>query len=208
MEYQNLYQDGPPAPPPTPPTARKTTGRARRVAASAAAATVLLGGGAAIGIALTGGASAATTGNSGSTLSSAASSSGIAGGRCHRLTEQALSSGHPVVARRIQALCASPLLRLAIVGGIHGQVTFRAKSGTRTIAFERGTVQSVAGSVVTVQAPDGTRWTWDIVSNTVIRESGHQVAQSQLAVGDQVLVAGQVLSGTNDARLIRIRAAG
>jgi hypothetical protein len=207
MEYQNLYQDGPPAPPPPPPAARKAGGRARRVAASTAAATVLLGGGAAIGIALTGGASAATTSNSGA-ANSGASSSGVAGGRCHRLTEQALSSGHPVVARRLHALCASPLRRLAIVGGIHGQVTFRAKSGTRTIAFERGTVQSVAGSVVTVQAPDGTRWTWDIVSNTVIRQSGHQVTKSQLAVGDQVLIAGQVLSGTNDARLIRIRPAG
>ncbi len=202
MEYQNLYQDEPPPPPPAPPAASKAAGRARRVAASTAAATVLLGGGAAIGIALTGGASAATTSNSGAT------SSGVASGKCHRLTDKALSSGHPVVARRLHALCASPLLRLAIVGGIHGQVTFRAKAGTRTIAFERGTVQSVAGAVVTVQAADGTRWTWDIVSDTVIRQSGHQVARSELAVGDQVLVAGQVVSGTNDARLIRIRAAG
>ncbi len=207
MEYQNVNQDGPSTPPPAPPAARKPVGRARRVAASIAAATVLLGGGAAIGIVLTGGASAATTSNPGAT-SPGATSPGAASGQCQRLAEKALSSGHPLVARRLHLLCANPLVRLVLGGGIHGQVTFQAKTGTRTIAFERGIVQSVAGSVVTVEAPDGTRWTWDIVSNTQIRQSGQQVAQSKLAVGDQVLVAGQVVAGTNDAKLIRISPAG
>lgn len=200
MEYQNLYQDGMPVPPPPTP-ARKPGGRGRRIAASGAAAAVLLGGGAAIGIAMTGGASAATSG-SGSPQYQAATA------QCRSLAAVARRNGHPGAAWRIAALCPSRLLRLAAAGGIYGSITFKAKDGTKTLAFERGTVASVVGSAVTVRAVNGTTWTWDVSASTVIRESGHKVAQSALADGEQVLVAGPVVSGANDARLIRIRAVG
>jgi hypothetical protein len=200
MEHQNLYQDGMPTPPP--PAGRKPTGRTRRIVASALAAVALLGGGAAIGIAITGGASAATSGSDSPRYQTAA-------GECHSLAALARRNGHPGAARRIEGLCRrSPLLRIAAAGGIYGSITFKAKDGTRTLAFERGTVASVAGSVITVRAVNGVTWTWDIAASTVIRESGHQVAQNALADGERVLVAGQVVSGTNDARLIRIRAVG
>jgi hypothetical protein len=202
MEYQNLYQDGMPVPPPpTPP--RKTSGRFRRVAASGAAAAVLLGGGAAIGIAMTGGASAATSGSGSGQQKTAAAD-------CRSFAALARRNGHPVAANHIAELCyRSRLLRLVAAGGIYGSITFKAKDGgTKTLAFERGTVASVAGSAVTVRAVNGTTWTWDVLASTVIRESGHKVAPSALADGEQVLVAGPVVSGANDARLIRIRAVG
>jgi hypothetical protein len=200
MEHQNLSQDGPPTPPA--PPGRTQAGRTRRIVASAAAAVALLGGGAAMGIAITGGASAATSGSGSPQYQTAAA-------QCHSLAALARRNGHPVKARRIERLCRrSPLLRIAAAGGIYGSITFKAKDGTRTLAFERGTVASVAGSVITVRAVNGVTWTWDIAASTVIRESGHQVAQNALADGERVLVAGQVVSGTNDARLIRIRAVG
>ncbi len=200
MEYENLYQDGMPVPPP--PAPRRKTGRVRRIAAVGAAAAVLLAGGAAIGIAMTGGASAATSG-SGSPQHQAAAA------ECQSLAALVRSDGHPIAAQRIEALChRSRLLRMVAAGGIYGSITFKAKDGFRTLAFERGTVASVVGSVITVRAVNGTTWTWDVTASTVIRESGQTVAPSSLADGERVLVAGQVVSGANDARLIRIRAVG
>jgi hypothetical protein len=201
MEYQNLYQDGGPAPEPTAPPSRKPASRTRRIAVSVAAAAVLFGGGAAAGIAMTGGAAAATG-------DSAAAQQHTAAARCDRLAAGVLGTGHPAAARRIKALCRYPLLRLAAIGGLHGSVTFKAKGGTRTLAFERGTVTSVTGSVLTVRAADGTTWAWAIVPATAVRQGGGKVARSTLADGDQILVAGPVVSGTRDARLIRIRSGG
>jgi hypothetical protein len=183
--------------------ARTRPGRVRRIAATIAAGAVLMGSGVAIGVALTGGASAATGGAS--TAASAAAQQ--AGHRCARLVAALEESGQPAAARRLHALCDSPLLRLA-AAGIHGEVTYKAKGGFRTLAFERGTVESAGPSAVTVQAADGTTWTWDIVPSTVVRQDGKKVAAGTLAKGDQVLVAGPVVAGVNDARLIRIRTAG
>jgi hypothetical protein len=171
----------------------------RRVAATVGAAAVLMGSGVGIGIALTGGASAATSSSSPAARPVAA--------RCSRLAARLRSGGHPRAARNVRALCDSPALRLALRGGIHGQVTFKAKDGFRTLVFERGTVASVAGQLVTVRAADGTTWAWQLVTGSVVRESGAKVAASKLTAGEQVLVVGQVANGANDARLIRIRPA-
>jgi hypothetical protein len=96
------------------------------------------------------------------------------------------------------------LVHAALLRGIDGQITVRAPSGLRTLAFERGTVQSLSGSAVTVRATDGTTWTWDLVSSTVVREKGSQQQRSVLAQGQAVWVGGQVTSGARDARLIVI----
>jgi hypothetical protein len=88
-------------------------------------------------------------------------------------------------------------------------VTFKGKSSSpKTIAFERGTVESVTGSAVTVKAPDGTMWTWDLTASTTVRAAGQDTAQAKLATGDRIFVGGPVVSGARDARLIRIRATG
>jgi hypothetical protein len=168
--------------------------------ASSAAAGVLLAGGAVIGIALTGGASAATGSPAASTSSSAGSCQMPATGLRH--------GGHRAAARRVAARRHLAALRVAAAGGLYGQITFKGKNCTRTLAFERGTVESVSGSAVTVQAADGVAWTWDLVAGTVVRESGHAVAPSTLASGERVLVVGPILNGTKDARFVRIKAAG
>jgi len=46
------------------------------------------------------------------------------------------------------------LRRLLRSGAEHGQITFKTKKGTRTVAFERGLVQSATSSSVVVKAAD------------------------------------------------------
>jgi hypothetical protein len=193
------------------------SGRTRRFVTTAAVGAVLLGSGTAIGVALTGGASAATGSPPVSTATAAAAaspspgastgSSGAAGNasKCAKLAEELVLKNHLKLAAQLHALCTNPLVRLALVGGEHGTVTFESKSGTTTAVFERGTVQSDTGSVITVTAPDGTTWTWNITSSTAIRQAG---SKATVATGDQVFVAGTLVSGANDARLIRINGTG
>ena len=100
------------------------------------------------------------------------------------------------------------LFRVALLRGIDGQVTVRTAHGLRALAFERGTVQSATGATVVVRATDGTTWTWDLVSDTVVREHGAKVQRSALATGQSVWVGGPVVSGAKDARLIVIAPPG
>ena len=100
------------------------------------------------------------------------------------------------------------LARLRALGGVDGDFTFRNATGFHTLAFERGTIQSVNGSNAVIRAPDGTTWTWLIVSNTVVRQDGRKTTTSALAAGETVFAGGPVVNGTKDARLIVIRPGG
>jgi mucin-2 len=191
------------------------SGRTRRIVTTSAVSAVLLASGTAIGIALTGGASAAVSPGSTPGASTAASTSpgttspgttspGTKTSRCATIVNEALNSNHDRLARALHAFCTRPLVRLALVGGEHGTVTFGGKAGARTVAFERGTVKSDSGSTITVTAADGTTWTWDITSSTVIRQAGSKVAASAITTGERVFVGGTVVNGANDAQLIRI----
>jgi hypothetical protein len=194
------------------------SGRAKRIITASAAAAVLFGTGTAIGIAATGGASAATTAppvdtatstpaatpstsTSAGTSTGTGTNTGTGTSRCTKLVEELVLGNHLRLAARLHALCTHPLLRLALVGGEHGTVTFNSKSGPVTAVFERGTVESDTGSVITVTAKDGTTWTWDLVTNTVVRQDGQTAT---VGTGDQVFVVGTQVSGVNNARLIRI----
>jgi hypothetical protein len=189
------------------------SGRTKRIVTASAAAAVLFGTGTAIGVAVTGGAAASTTAPpvdtatnapaaTPSTSTSAGTSTGTATSRCTKLVEELVLGNHLKLATRLHALCTHPLLRLALVGGEHGTVTFNSKSGPVTAVFERGTVESDSGSVITVTAQDGTTWSWDLVTNAVVRQNGQAAT---VATGDQVFVVGTQASGVNNARLIRIR---
>ncbi|HXZ65559.1 MAG TPA: hypothetical protein VEH05_12540 [Streptosporangiaceae bacterium] len=197
-------------------------GRARRFLLTAAAGAVLLGGGTAIGIVLTGGASAATssppvdtatTSASPSTSPSSSTGTGVgagsgtgAAGKCKTLAEALLLTNHARLAAELHALCTHPVLGVVLFGGEYGTVTYRGKSGPTTVAFERGTVESDIGSVITVTSPDGSMtWSWNIAPNTVIRQDGSPATVSD---GDTVLVVGTVAGGANNARLIRITSTG
>ena len=97
------------------------------------------------------------------------------------------------------------LARLRLLGGMYGQYTFQTKTGSHTLAFERGTVTSVSGADVVIRAANGTTWTWEITGTSVVREHGTKESRSTLAQGQAVLAAGPVAGGAKDARVIVIR---
>jgi len=197
-----------PAEPGAVPAASRRFGRTKRIAATVAASVALLGSGAAIGIALTGGASASTATSPPAGSRAAGTRAGTAAAKCAKVAAKLRESGHQALAVHLHAFCTNPLVRLALVGGEYGQVTFKGKTGPKTATFERGTVESVTSSTVTIKAPDGTTWTWDLIAGTNIRAAGQGNAHASLAAGDRVLVLGQLVSGGRDARLIRIGATG
>jgi hypothetical protein len=165
--------------------------------------------------ATTAGASAAATG--GPATGTGAAAAGPVARRCARAVAAARAArltGHPVAARRAATaavvrchLLRRRIIRFFLLRGIDGQFTFRTAKGTiRTLAYERGVIESVNGSTsIVVQGEDGTTSTWDLVSNTVVREQGGKVSESSLADGEPVWVGGPVVNGTRDARLIFIR---
>jgi hypothetical protein len=156
----------------------------------------------------------ALTSSSGTGTSAATAGTATAGHPCAnavKAARAARAAGHAARAARRAAggRCLGwrhRLARVALLRGIDGQFTFRGKGGTiRTLAFQRGVVQSASGSTVVVHAADGTTWTWDLVSSTVVRENGSKTAASALATGEPVWVGGPVVSGAKDARLVVIR---
>jgi hypothetical protein len=141
---------------------------------------------------------------SGTTLSTTTSSS-TATRPCLNRAKKLKAAGHPVAARAVLRLCGHALRRLRLLGGIHGQFTFETKSGPRTIAYERGVIESISGSNVVVQAKDGTTWTWVLGSSTTIRRGGQKSAASALSDGQHVFAGGSVISGGYDAKLIVVK---
>jgi hypothetical protein len=155
------------------------------------------------GFLLGGGITLAAVSGGGNTGASAASA---ASGTQAAALNSALSAaaGNPTVpAARIRWA----LGRLRRLGGVEGTVTFHSKTGFHTLSFERGTIQSVSGSDIVIKSPDGTTWTWQIVSDTVVRKNGSKTTTSALSAGETAFAGGPVVSGARDARLIVIRSA-
>ncbi len=181
------------------PGSGRSTGRGRLIA-GAAAATVLVGG-AAFGAVtmLSGSPAAAVTGPTGqaAVLSDALTTAATPAATASSTT----ASSATTQTRHLR----DALARLRRLGGIDGQFTFETKAGPKTLAFERGTIQSVSGVDVVVRAKDGTTWSWTLVTDSVVREDGTKTTTSSLAAGDLVFVGGPVVHGTHDARLIVIR---
>ena len=149
---------------------------------------------------LAGGGIALAVSGSGTPVASASTSSQAADLNSALSTASAASSSVPAARVRLA------LARLRRLGGVDGEFTYHNKTGFHTLAFERGTIQSVSGSDVVVKASDGTTWAWTIVSDTVVRKGGSKTTASALAAGETVFAGGPVVNGARDARLIVIRA--
>jgi hypothetical protein len=185
-------------------TAGRTTGRGRLIA-GAAAATVLVGGAAFGAVTMLNGSSAvASTGPTGqaAVLNDALTTASTPGTTASNGSSSSTTAG--ATTTQVRHL-RDAVARLRRLGGIDGQFTFETKTGAKTLAFERGTIQSVAGQDVVVKAKDGTTWNWTLVTDSVVRQDGTKTTTSSLAAGDLVFVAGPVVSGSHDARLIVIR---
>jgi hypothetical protein len=196
--------------------ARDRRGRMIRWGTGVTLAGFLAGGGIALAVlggsnpaaAPSGGSSPAAVVSAGSSPASAgsgASRSGQAEGvTLNAALNTASSTSSTVPLPRLRAALA----RLRALGGVDGEFTFHNSTGYHTLAFERGSIQSVSGSDVVVRAPDGTIWTWLIVSDTVVRQDGGKTSAGALVSGQAVFVGGPVINGAKDARLIVIRSSG
>jgi hypothetical protein len=158
---------------------------------------------------LAGGAFAlAATGGSASPAASPSSPSSQASKQVSDQQLNALLSASGTNSAASQATARhSALGRLRRLGGMYGSFTYRTASGDSTLAFERGTVESVTSSDIVVRAPDGTTMTWLLVSDTVVRDHGKS-STSALSDGQLIFVGGPVVSGARDARLIVVRTGG
>jgi hypothetical protein len=158
---------------------------------------------------------ATVAGGAGASASGAAAGAGAKAPVCARArhaSRVARRSGMPRLARRIGVgaarcrLARRRVFAFFLLRGVDGQFTIQTKQGTKTLAYERGVIQSVsAGKSITVKASDGTTWTWDLVSTTVIRDRQGKLSQSSLTSGTTVWVGGPVAQGAKDARLIVVR---
>ncbi len=148
--------------------------------------------------------SASSPASAATTDSIAAGTTAAAAHPCLSRAAKLRAAGHRIAARDALRRC-HPLRRIRALGGIHGQFTFETKNGPRTVAYQRGVIGSVTSTGVVVQAKDNTTWTWELKSDTVVRENGSRASTSALSDGERVFVAGPVASGTYDARVIVIR---
>ena len=176
----------------------RTGGRGRMIAGGVAAAVLV--GGAAFG-AVTMLSSSPATAASGPTGQAAVLNDALTTAATTGTTSGSSAASTTTQTRHVR----DALARLRRLGGIDGQFTFETKAGPKTLAFERGTIQSVSGKDVVVRAKDGTTWNWTLVSDSVVRQDGTKATSSALSAGELVFVGGPVIRGSHDARLIVIR---
>jgi hypothetical protein len=84
----------------------------------------------------------------------------------------------------------------------HGQVTFATRNGQKTLVFARGAIQDVSATSMVVKAADGTTWTWNLASSTIVKRDGHRTNAAALSAGQKVLVVGQLAGGADEARRV------
>ena len=141
-----------------------------------------------------------------------AAASGTVCAKARGVARAAGRKGLPRLERRIALgaarcrLARHRVLAFFLLRGVDGQFTIQTRQGLKTLAYERGVIQTVdAGKSVVVQATDGTTWTWNLVATTVVRDQQGKVPQSSLVAGTPVWVGGPVVQNAKDARLIVLR---
>jgi hypothetical protein len=171
-------------------------GRRRRWAAVLAVTAVVVGGGAFAAAEAASGSPAATTARAATATQATA-------------TQATATQAASTQAAVLNSVLSGPgrLGRLRRLGGMYGQFTVETKQGARTLAFERGTIESVAGGHVVVRARNGMTETWTLTSASVVRADGQRATDSALKPGELVFTGGPVSGSTRDARLIVVRKA-
>jgi hypothetical protein len=99
--------------------------------------------------------------------------------------------------RRMRRL--APLLRRAL----HGEVTLAGEEH-RVVVFQRGPVEKVGDTAVTVRSSDGFTATYVVSNDTTVRRNGAKATIAELKPADRVVVLANKDGSTLNA--IRIRA--
>ncbi len=182
-----------------PPMPAKDRRKALHAAVGLTVAAILAGGGVIAGVSLAGNSAPTPTASTGSTGSTGAGSPASQAALLNATLSTAASPDAAMTTSAATARCRAirrRIVRFFLLRGVDGQFAFRTRSGAiRTLAYERGVVK----------AADGTTWTWDLVTSTVIRDQGGKLGGSALAAGEPVWVGGPVAGGGKDARLIVVR---
>ena len=94
--------------------------------------------------------------------------------------------------------------RRLIARAIHGEVTLAGEKH-RVVAFQRGTVEAVSGTSLTVKSPDGYRATYLIKAETKVRQGKQPGRLTDLTADDRVRVVAIKDGSTLTAKRIRER---
>jgi hypothetical protein len=109
--------------------------------------------------------------------------------------------------RRAQKGFRKPLVRRQlrfIARSLHGEVTLAGEEH-RVIAFQRGAVQKVSGTSLTVKSNDGFVESYVLSDGTKVRENGDQAKVSDIDTSDRVLVVATKDDSTLNARRVIVR---
>jgi hypothetical protein len=192
---------GPSAPGGQPPKQAKIMRKKVRWTAGIAAAALLAAGGTLIGLNLAGHSSPAAA-NTASATALNSELSAAATPPCHHASKSGTKTSGSTAAK---GSCHVRRLRLLReIHGMYGQIAYNTSSGTKTLAFERGTIQSVSNGQLIVKAKNGTTWTWTVASGSVIKQNSKAASSSALFNGDRVFVAGWESGSAKDARVVLI----
>ncbi|WFE19760.1 hypothetical protein O7621_17695 [Solwaraspora sp. WMMD937] len=74
--------------------------------------------------------------------------------------------------------------------GLHGEMTVQTDGGPRTLVVQRGTVDSIDGSTISVESADGFVLDWTCADECRVIDDGDEVKLSSLDVDAEVGVRG------------------
>jgi len=109
--------------------------------------------------------------------------------------------------KRAQNGFRKPLVRRQlrfIARSLHGEVTLAGEKH-RVIVFQRGGVQKVSGTSLTVKSNDGFAETYALSDGTNVRENGSKAKLSDIDTADRVLVVATKDNSTLNARRVIVR---
>lgn len=91
-----------------------------------------------------------------------------------------------------------------VARALHGEVTLAGEEH-RVIAFQRGGVQKVSRTSLTVKSNDGFVETYVLTEDTKVRENGDQSTLSEIDTSDRVMVVAAKDGSTLTARRVIVR---
>jgi len=92
--------------------------------------------------------------------------------------------------------------RALLKRALHGEVTVGGKKQTRVLAFQRGTIEKVSATSITVKSTDGFTATYVVNADTKVRKDGEAVKTTDLGSGDTVRVVARKDGQTSTARVV------
>lgn len=91
---------------------------------------------------------------------------------------------------------------------LHGEATLGGKNKQRVVEFQRGTVEKISGTSITVTSVDGFTATYTVDADTKVKKERKPATVSEVKVSDKVRVLAIKDGATLAAKSIRDRGTG